>query len=544
VSPSPADRRPFTITPGGVAGTIVLVLVVAACVRLGFWQVARLAERRALNEQVAARLDAPPVADVNALEDTVGLFYRTATVHGVLDGDRSIVLPGRSHRGVPGVYLLTPLLLDGRTDGVLVNRGWVPSPDAATVDIRDFAMSDELTLRGLVLPFPGRAQSMAPAERLTPRADAGFRRVWFAVDETTLRAQYPYRLLPVMLQALPPAASEAAVSRYPVRLEPPPLDEGPHLGYALQWFSFAIIGIIGWFAMVLRGRNRSAVPPPRAPPLLVPLLTALAGTLAGAAGAQPVEAQLRPLDPLEWRVFDEHTWLVVGAGSNMLWDQPATLAGTRGRLLEAGSYDVTLRSSRMAISVGGVAVWRFIDEDVERQPVHPARAANGRPRQDAGRAIASTLLRLSPAHWPADVVVRFGATIPTTSDEIGLERDRTDFFALLGARYRRGPLTLAMENGVGINGTVMPSYPQSDVWAYTFTASYDMGILTSTAEMVGHQDGTSLAVRGNEDQKELRLGFDVGNQRWLRVRYSYGLSKFAAAHGLRLGVGARLRQSR
>jgi surfeit locus 1 family protein len=538
--PAPAARRPFSITPGGVAGTIMLVIVVAVCVRLGFWQVARLGERRALNQQVAARLDAPPVANVDALEDTAGLFYRSATVRGVLDSDRSIVLPGRSHRGVPGVYLLTPLLLDGRTDGVLVNRGWVPSPDAATVDIADFAISDVLTVRGLILPFPGRAQSMAPPERLMPRPDAGFRRVWFAVDEATLRAQYPYRLLPVMLQALPPAAGEAAVPRYPVRLEPPPLDEGPHLGYALQWFSFAIIGIIGWFAMVLRGRNPSRVVPPRVPPLLVPLIVAL----AVASAAQPAQAQLRPLDPLEWRVFDKHTWLVVGAGSNMLWDQPATLAGTRGRLLEAGTYDVTFRSSRMAISLGGVAVWRFVDDDVERPPVYPARAANGRPRQDAGRAIASTLLRLSPAHWPADFVVRFGTTIPTTSDESGLERDRTDFFALFGARYRTGPLTLAMENGVGINGTVLPSYPQSDVWAYTFMASYDMGTLTPIAEIVGHQDGTSLTVRGNEDQRELRLGFDVGNEWWLRVRYVHGLSTFAPAHGVRLSVGMLSRMSR
>jgi hypothetical protein len=191
-----------------------------------------------------------------------------------------------------------------------------------------------------------------------------------------------------------------------------------------------------------------------------------------------------------------------------------------------------------------VAVWRFIDEDIERQPVQPARAANGRPRQDAGRAIASTLLRISPAHWPADLVVRFGATIPTTSDESGLERDRTDFFALLGARYRRGPLTLTMENGVGINGTVLPDYPQSDVWAYTFTASYDAGALTPVAEVVGHQDGTSLVVRGNEDQRELRLGFDVGNEWWLRVRYVHGLSTFAAAHGLRLSVGTLSRMAR
>ena len=30
-------------------------------------------------------------------------------------------------------------------------------------------------------------------------------------------------------------------------MPPPPLDEGPHRSYALQWFSFAAIAIVGTF---------------------------------------------------------------------------------------------------------------------------------------------------------------------------------------------------------------------------------------------------------------------------------------------------------
>jgi cytochrome oxidase assembly protein ShyY1 len=39
-----------------------------------------------------------------------------------------------------------------------------------------------------------------------------------------------------------------------VRLEPPPLGAGTHLGYALQWFSFALIGLTGWIVLLLRSR--------------------------------------------------------------------------------------------------------------------------------------------------------------------------------------------------------------------------------------------------------------------------------------------------
>jgi surfeit locus 1 family protein len=526
---APGARGAISITAAGIAGTVVLAAIVIVFIRLGFWQLARLEERRELNASVAARLDAPPVSDAAALEDTTGLVYRVATVRGLLDHERAIVFPGRSHRGVPGVYLLAPLLLAGRQDAVLVNRGWVPAADAATVDVADFAVAGPITVRGLVLPFPGESESLAPRDRLATTASDGFRRVWFAVDEASLRRQFPYPLLPATLQELPAAPGEAAAPKYPTRLEPPPLDEGPHLGYALQWFSFGLIGIIGWFAMMLRGRRGPGIV---APPLLV-LLTL-------GASPSPAAGQLRPLDPMEWRVFDGDTWLVAGTGMNVLWEQPATLAGTRGRLLEVGTYGATFRSGIFALSVSGVAIWRLSDEVVERAPVGMAARPDGNARQDAGRALAATLVRVSPEHWPADIVLRFGATIPTTSDESGLDRDRTDFFALVGARYSRGPLSLVMENGVGINGTVHYDYPQSDVWAYSFGAAYAVGPVRAAAEMVGHQDGHSMTVRGNEDQRELRVGADIGRERWVRLRYVHGLSEFAPAHGFRLAAGVAL----
>lgn len=273
----------MAVTRGGVLGTLALLVVVGICIRLGFWQLARLEERRERNAAVAGRLVEPAVTDPSELADTAGLFFRTATVNGVYDLDRSIVLPGRSLRGVPGVHLLTPLRLDGRPDAVLVNRGWVPSPDAATIDVADFAEPDTLSVHGLLLPFPGAAESLA--QRGAPGGGDGFRRVWYTVDAAQLQAQFPYTLLPITVQQLPDDATPATQARYPVRLEPPPLDEGPHLGYALQWFSFALIGIIGWIALVLRDRS-----PPRvvAPPAL--LLLALGGSAA------PVQAQLRPAD--------------------------------------------------------------------------------------------------------------------------------------------------------------------------------------------------------------------------------------------------------
>jgi surfeit locus 1 family protein len=508
----------MAITPAGIAGTVLVIIVVAVCLRLGVWQLARLDERREFNAGIAARLHLEPIDDIAAITDTAGAAYRTATARGVYDNDRYLVLPGRAFAGVPGVYLIMPLRLAGRTDAVLVNRGWVPSPDAATIDARDFAVTDTVTLRGLVLAFPGSGQSLAQRDATRP-ADA-FTHVLYRVDEESLRAQFPYALSDVMLQELEVAGG----ARYPTKLAPPALDQGPHLGYAIQWFAFAVIGVVGWFALVLRGRATRGA----ATAITALALFAMPGTAS---------AQLRPLEPLDWRIFDDDVGLVAGAGIGVLLDHPATLAGTRGTLLEIGNYAVSFRTDRIAIQLGGTALWRLTERDTLTAPAPGVESSDG-TRQDAGVAFAATAFRFSPDRWPADLVLRFGATVPTTSDESGLDRDRTDFFALLGARYRRGPLSLTAEHGVGINGTTRPDLPQSDVWTYAFGAAYDAGSLHLAADFVGRQDGHAYVIRGNEDLRELRAGFDIGRTRWLRVRYVRGFDDEASpGHGLRVTGG-------
>jgi surfeit locus 1 family protein len=260
-------QPPVSITPGGIIGTLLLLVVVAVCIRLGLWQLSRHDERQERNRQVAARLTESPLAGAAALADTAGIFYRSVSLDGTWDNGRSIVLPGRSLRGVPGVHLLTPLRLADREGAVLVNRGWVPSPDAATIAPADFDDPGAITVTGLVLPFPGAHESLAQRTGGQTGPASEFRRVWYTVDGAALRAQYPYPLLPVLVQTLPEqdAATAAGRGAYPAALEPPPLDDGPHLGYALQWFSFALIGLVGWVALVLRsrtGRQPEAARPP------------------------------------------------------------------------------------------------------------------------------------------------------------------------------------------------------------------------------------------------------------------------------------------
>lgn len=237
------------LTRSGMLAALVIVVVAAVCVRLGFWQLDRRGQRLDRNAAIAERMAAPP-ADLTVMPlDTAGLVHRAATVSGTYDHDRSLILGARSHRGVPGVYLLTPLHLgDG---AILVNRGWVPSPDAATVDFTALHRPPAATVAGVLMAFPD-----------VPRTETGdtFRTRWFRLNGEAIRAQYPYDMAPLYLQEMGPRPADTSptTALHPVPLDPPALDGGPHLSYAIQWFGFAAVFLIGGIALATapdRGRR-------------------------------------------------------------------------------------------------------------------------------------------------------------------------------------------------------------------------------------------------------------------------------------------------
>jgi cytochrome oxidase assembly protein ShyY1 len=77
------------------------------------------------------------------------------------------------------------------------------------------------------------------------------------VDPRALADSLPYALLPFVLLLAPDDVPRAAA---PVRIPPPALGSGPHLAYAIQWFSIAVIAVVGTAALLRQKR-----PPPSRP---------------------------------------------------------------------------------------------------------------------------------------------------------------------------------------------------------------------------------------------------------------------------------------
>lgn len=251
----------------------------------------------------------------------------------------------------------------------------------------------------------------------------------------------------------------------------------------------------------------------------------------------PARAQLRPLDPLPWGAMDDTTALVAEGGLGLFTGQRASLAGTRGRLLEIGNFQLAWRSGRFALELAGTAQRVFDDRERFAPPTGGA-AATGPRRGDVGDVRIGTLLRLTPERFAVPVVLRFGTRLPTTSNDEGLDRDQTDFYSTVGAAIRRGGMAMGAEAGVGLHGTRDLQFEQADVFLFSATAEYHrFPLLVPAVALAGQRNGTrGWRLRGNEDLSELRIGARTRGPVGVRAEWVRGLTEFSPSSGVRVGV--------
>lgn len=224
---------------------LIGVAAVLGCIRLGFWQLDRLAKRRDFNRDTAARLTRAPIPVESLPTDTASLRFQAVYLNGTLDYDNELVLTARARQGAPGVNVLTPLRRAGNDTAVLVNRGWVYSADGSEADLSQWRDSASVRVRGWTETF-------APPSR-RPIGLTSNPRAIHLLDLDQVRKRFPFPIAPYIVIWTDPVPS-ARETELPRRLGNPVLGEGSHMSYAIQWFSFATIGVGGMIAFIRRSR--------------------------------------------------------------------------------------------------------------------------------------------------------------------------------------------------------------------------------------------------------------------------------------------------
>ena len=216
--------------------TLLTAVAVALFASLGMWQLGRAGQKRALAADFAG---GGPAIEWRQLPPDAPRYQRV-TALGQYDPARQFLLDNMSHESVPGVHVLTPLLLDDGT-AVLVNRGWIawgPSRDVLP-DVSVDAGRRTVVGRIDELPKPGIWLKGPPA--------SGWPRLVQYPRMEELAVALGRELAPRQL-LLDPAVPDGFVRDWVV----PGTPADRHLAYAVQWFAFAAVAAAIWLVLSFR----------------------------------------------------------------------------------------------------------------------------------------------------------------------------------------------------------------------------------------------------------------------------------------------------
>ena len=221
--------------------TLLVFAGTALCIRLGIWQLDRLEQRRAFNAQFESAR-ALPVLDLNQeqSESLAEMEWRSVEVNGEYDFANQVAVRNQYYGNEYGYHLLTPLLFDGQA--AIVDRGWIPADgNSAPSDWRKYDESGIVNISGQIRLGQGKPTIGGVADPLPE--DGTKLEVWNNADLERIARQMPYPVLPVYIQP----GADANDTEPPIPFQPEiELTEGPHFGYALQWFTFATILFVGY----------------------------------------------------------------------------------------------------------------------------------------------------------------------------------------------------------------------------------------------------------------------------------------------------------
>lgn len=220
-------------------GFLLFVLVLAAvCTRLGIWQMHKLDLRLDRNQVITKHFNTAPVDLTAALPagaevDKTSEWTRVTAV-GTYDVDHEVTVKFTTRDGAPGADVVTPLVLESG-DAVLVDRGWIATDNNVTKPDVPAPPTGQVTIEGWL-----RQDNGAGPSAVKP-ADGQIR----AISSGGMADYVPYDLVDgyVNLQDQKPASTGTELAAEPK----PELGQGPHFFYALQWWFFALLAVVGYF---------------------------------------------------------------------------------------------------------------------------------------------------------------------------------------------------------------------------------------------------------------------------------------------------------
>ena len=212
----------------------LIIATLALLITLGFWQLDRADQKRAIEDQIA-NANAGDVELITSVELLSDKEYYHVLLRGSYIEDRQFIYDNQIVDQIPGYYVLTPFVLKGDSRAILINRGFIPW-NGRRDQIADIDIAEKIT--------EVKVQISKPVKRIE------------------LKTSQIKRDFPVLIQALDLAEMSSIASLdfanivgllssesengFVRKWEPYTGSIERHIGYAIQWFLMALVlSIIG-----------------------------------------------------------------------------------------------------------------------------------------------------------------------------------------------------------------------------------------------------------------------------------------------------------
>jgi surfeit locus 1 family protein len=209
----------------------IFIFLLALFISLGMWQLRRAEQRAAVYEGFAISDELPAFSIAADGRDLKEHRYRWMELRGRYSSSKQLLLDSMTYQGQAGYHVLTPFLPMNGSRWVLVNRGWVKAdPNRQVLPQIDVSEMVQV-VRGRIDTLPQPGFGLGPMIESDGWPQVVLFPTFEELEERFGESFFRYQLL------LDSEAPEGFVREWQLRVLPPER----HVGYAIQWFSFAVV---------------------------------------------------------------------------------------------------------------------------------------------------------------------------------------------------------------------------------------------------------------------------------------------------------------
>lgn len=231
-------------------GTLITLVCIPVFIALGQWQYHKAEQKQTLQTLQDSQLHAKPVHLPQKVEEPDAWRYRQVSVSGQYEPRYQILLDNQVENTRAGYHVITPLKIEGRDQYVLVDRGWIPAAaNHSDLPQIDTPTGDQQVVGQVWIPSKKYYSLEKPEEKNNPQWQV----LWQNMDMQRYAEAVPFPVSPLVIR-LDPDSNAGGFSRN----WPAPAERiTTHIGYAYQWFGFAVAAFIIYLVVSVRKRDRN-----------------------------------------------------------------------------------------------------------------------------------------------------------------------------------------------------------------------------------------------------------------------------------------------